>query len=76
MAERHDPREPERAADAEVRRITYAASRIADLAARELSLLKRARVAQDHTRARMLEFEAGAAHRDSIALTEEHGLGR
>jgi hypothetical protein len=76
MSEPHDPREPEHAADPEVRRITYAASRIADHAARELSLLKRARWVQDGRRARELEYEAGVAHRDSVALTEEHGLGR
>ena len=71
-----EPHEPEHAADLEVRRITYAAARIADHAERELSLLDRARHARDRTRARQLEFEAGAAHRDSIALTEEHGLDR
>jgi hypothetical protein len=76
MAEPHDPREPEHAADPEVRRITFAAARIADHAARELSLLKRARRVQDEVRARELEYEAGTAHRDSLALTEEHGLGR
>jgi hypothetical protein len=59
-----------------VRRITFAAARIADHAARELTLLERARRIQDETRARELEYEAGAAHRDSVALTEEHGLGR
>ena len=76
MSEPHDPREPEHAADLEVRRITFAAARIADHAARELSLLERARRVHDEIRARELECEAGAAHRDSIALTEEHGLGR
>jgi hypothetical protein len=76
MSEPHDPREPEHAADLEVRRITFAAARIADHAARELSLLERARRVQDEVRARQLEYEAGTAHRDSIALTEEHGLGR
>jgi hypothetical protein len=76
MSEPYDPREPEHAADAEVRRITFAAARIADHAARELSLLERARRVQDEARARQLEYEAGTAHRDSIALTEEHGLGR
>jgi hypothetical protein len=76
MAERHDPREPEHAADPEVRRITFAAARIADHAARELALLKRARRVQDSDRARELEYEAGTAHRDSVALTEEHGLGQ
>jgi hypothetical protein len=76
MAEPHDPREPEHIADLEVRRITFAAARIADHAARELSLLDRARHVQDEMRARQLEYEAGAAHRDSVALTEEHGLGR
>jgi hypothetical protein len=76
MPERYDPREPEQAADKEVRRITFAAARIADHAARELSLLERARRAEDDRRAQELEYEAGAAHRDSVALTEEHGLGR
>lgn len=76
MSDRYDPREPEHAADMEVRRITFAAARIADHAKRELALLKRARAVDDVTRARELEFEAGAAHRDSVALTEEHGLGR
>lgn len=76
MADPDDPREPEHAADEEVRRITFAASRIADHAARELSLLERARRVEDERRARELEYEAGTAHRDSVALTEEHGLGR
>jgi hypothetical protein len=76
MGEHYDPREPEHAADMEVRRITFAAARIADHAERELALLKRARVVGDIARARELEYEAGTAHRDSIALTEEHGLGR
>jgi hypothetical protein len=75
MSDRHD-REPEHAADLEVRRITFAAARIADHAQRELTLLKRARAVEDLTRARELEYEAGTAHRDSVALTEEHGLGR
>jgi hypothetical protein len=76
MAERDDPREPGHAADMEVRRITFAASRIADHAARELALLKHARRVEDGERARELEYQAGAAHRDSVALTEEHGLGQ
>jgi hypothetical protein len=76
MAEPHDPREPQHAADLEVRRITYAAARIADHAARELSLLERARRSRDAVLTRELEYEAGTAHRDSVALTEEHGLGR
>ena len=76
MADRYDPREPGQAADMDVRRITFAASRIADHAARELALLERARRVEDDERARKLEYEAGAAHRDSVALTEEHGLGR
>jgi hypothetical protein len=71
MAERPDPR-----TTAEVRRITFAAARIADHAARELALLERATQARDARRARELEYEAGTAHRDSIALTEEHGLER
>ena len=76
MGDRFDPREPEHAADLEVRRITFAASRIADHAEREITLLKRARQVRDEIRARELEIQAGAAHRDSLALTEEHGLGR
>jgi hypothetical protein len=71
MAERRDQRSA-----AEVRRITFAAARIADHAARELALLERATQARDVRRVRELEYEAGAAHRDSIALTEEHGLDR
>jgi hypothetical protein len=76
MVDRHDPREPENVADADTRRITFAAARIADHAERELELLDRARHAGDARRARELEYRAGTAHRDSIALTEEHGLGR
>jgi hypothetical protein len=76
MVDRHDPREPEHVADADTRRITFAAARIADHAERELELLDRARHAEDARRARELEYRAGTAHRDSIALTEEHGLGR
>jgi hypothetical protein len=76
MGERRDPREPEHVADPETRRISFAAARIADHAERELELLDRARHAENERRARELEYRAGTAHRDSVALTEEHGLGR
>jgi hypothetical protein len=67
---------PEPADSAEARRVGFAAGRIADHAARELILLKRAAQEADPVAARQLEYEAGTAHRDSIALTEEHGMDR
>jgi hypothetical protein len=70
------PPDPGRAADLEVRRITYAAARVADHAARELALLVRATQVRDDRRARELEYEADIAYRDLIALSEEHGLSR
>jgi hypothetical protein len=60
----------------EAKRVGYAAARIADHAERELFLLERARRAVDADAARRLEYEAGTAHRDSVALAEEHGLKR
>jgi hypothetical protein len=76
MVERRNGRDPGQAADPETRRIAFAAARIAEHAARELALLEQARNADDARRARELEYRAGTAHRDSVALTEEHGLGR
>ena len=70
------PLEPGRAADSDVRRITFAAARVADHAARELALLVRATQVPDDRHARELELEADVAYRDLVALTEEHGLGR
>jgi len=58
----------------DAKRVGYAAARIADHAARELFLLQRAARAADRDAARRLEYEAGTAHRDCVALTEEHGL--
>jgi hypothetical protein len=81
MADRSDPDSPDspdrrRAMELEAKRTTYAAARIADHAERERSLLKRAAGTADDDAARKLEYEAGTAHRDSVALTEEHGLDR
>ncbi len=67
---------PEPADAAEARRLGYAAARIADHAAREIILLERAAQEADPVAARELEYDAGTAHRDSIALTEEHGMDR
>jgi hypothetical protein len=64
----------ERASDLEVRRISFAASRVADHAARELALLVRATQAGDDLLARELEYQADVAYRDLIAISEEHGL--
>jgi len=72
----HDPANPLDAEQLEARRIGYASARIAGLAARELALLERAARAADDAEARELEYAAGTAHRDSVALTEEHGLDR
>jgi hypothetical protein len=69
-----DPRDPLDAGYLEAKRLRFAAERIADHAERELLLLERAAHTTDHEIARELEYEAGTAHRDSIALTEEHGL--
>ena len=69
------PPEPQRPGDPEIRRITFAASRVADHAARELALLVRATQVPDDRHARELELEADVAYRDLVALTEEHGLG-
>ena len=76
MADDLDPRGPDHVSDLDVRRITFAASRVADHAARELALLVRATQTGDDDRARELEYEADIAYRDLIALTEEHGLIR
>jgi hypothetical protein len=69
-----DPRDPRDAGYLEAKRLGYAAARIADHAERELLLLERAAHTADQDVARELEYAAGTAHRDSIALTEEHGL--
>jgi hypothetical protein len=74
MADRIDPQR--RAVELEAKRTAYAAARIADHAERELVLLERAARAADEDVARELEYEAATAHRDSVALTEEHGLDR
>jgi hypothetical protein len=60
----------------EAKRLGYVAARIADHAARELALLQRAAKATDRNAARRLEYEAGTARRDCVALTEEHELDR
>jgi hypothetical protein len=71
-----DPRDPLDAGYLDAKRVGYAAARIADHAKRELLLLQRAAHTADHQIARELEYQAGTAHRDSIALKEEHGLDR
>ena len=78
MADRseRDPRDPLDAGYLEAKRIGYATARIADHAQRELLLLERAAQIADDDVARELEYEAGTAHRDSVALKEEHGLDR
>jgi hypothetical protein len=78
MPDRFDPDmpDPSNAEDPEAKRIGYAVARIADHAERELFLLARAAHAPDDDAVRRLEYEAGTAHRDSVALTEEHGLER
>jgi hypothetical protein len=78
MADRsdRDPTEPLDLRNLEAKRLGYAAARIADHAARELFLLERAAKATDDDAVRRLEYEAGTAHRDCVALTEEHGLDR
>ena len=78
MPDRFDPDmpNPPNADDPEARRIGFAVARIADHAKREISLLARAAHAPDEDAVRRLEYEAGTAHRDSVALTEEHGLER
>jgi hypothetical protein len=68
--------DPDATDSPEAKRVGYAAARIADHAARELSLLHRAAKAADRDAARRLEYEAGTAHRDCVALTEEHELDR
>jgi hypothetical protein len=78
MADRfdHEPADWLDAKHLEAKRLGYAAARIADHAARELFLLERAAKAADDEAASRLEYEAGTAHRDCVALTEEHGLHR
>ena len=78
MADRfdHDPADWLDAEHLEARRVVYAAARIADHAARERFLLERAAKAADDEAVRRLEYEAGTARRDCVALTEEHGLYR
>jgi hypothetical protein len=78
MADRfdHDPADWLDAKHLEAKRVGYAAARIADHAARERFLLARAAKAADDEAASRLEYEAGTAHRDCVALTEEHGLHR
>jgi hypothetical protein len=69
------PREPDSAPSVESRRITFAAARVADHAALELSLLQWASLVRDDRRARELELRAEIAYRDYVAISEEHGLG-
>ena len=57
-------------------RIQLVAKRIAMHAARELALLEQAVSTPDDDMARALEVAADTAHRDLIALTQEHGLDR
>lgn len=57
-------------------RIQMAATRIAAHAARELALLEQAVAAHDDDEARELELEADTAHRDFVAMAQEHGLER
>jgi len=70
----NDRFDPDATDSPDAKRVGYAAARIADHAARELFLLQRAAKAADRNAARRLEYEAGTAHRDCVALTEEHGL--
>ena len=70
----NDRFDPDATDSPDAKRVGYAAARIADHAARELFLLQRAAKAADRKAARQLEYEAGTAHRDCVALTEEHGL--
>jgi hypothetical protein len=76
MADRfdRDPAEPLDIRHLEAKRLDYAAARIADHAARELFLLEQAAQVTDDDLIRRLEYEAGTAHRDCVALTEEHEL--
>jgi hypothetical protein len=67
---------PDAADSPEAKRVGFAAARIAGHAARELSLLQLAAKAADRDAARRLEYEAGTAHRDCVAMTEEHELDR
>jgi hypothetical protein len=60
----------------DAKRITFAASRVAEHADRELALLALATEAASDTRAQQLEADADAAYRDFVALIEEHGLAR
>jgi hypothetical protein len=78
MADRfdHEPADWLDTEHLEAKRVGYAAARIADHAARERLLLERAAKAADDEAAGRLEYEAGTAHRDCVALTEEHGLHR
>jgi hypothetical protein len=71
-----DERRPDSIATMEARRITFAAARVADHAARELTLLERATEVRDDRAARELESEADAARRYCVAIREEHGLLR
>ena len=52
----------------------FIAARIATLAGQELYLLEEAVKAEDHESARRFERAADMAHRDALAIVEEHGL--
>jgi hypothetical protein len=69
-------RRPDPTAAREERRITFAAVRAADHAARELALLAQASQVHDDRSRRELEIQAGIAHLYSIAISEEHELRR
>jgi hypothetical protein len=73
----HDPTDwvgIRRAMDLELKRISFAAERVADHAERELALLELATQVSDDAAARELEYQADAEYRDFVALIEEHGL--
>ena len=69
-----DKRRPDPIAAREARRIMFAAARVADHAARELTLLERATAVRDDDAAREFERAADAAHSYCVAISEEHGL--
>jgi hypothetical protein len=73
-----DKGEPHRESNAtiEARRITYAAARVANHAARELTLLERATRVHDDEAAREFARAADAARSYCVAISEEHGLQR
>jgi hypothetical protein len=69
-------RRPDSIATIEARRITFAAARVANHAARELTLLERATRVHDDEAAREFARAADAARSYCVAISEEHGLQR